>query len=65
MSNEQQLPTGLVTANPLTVRIDPGAPKSVLIMGQVGHAMVVRKDISVCGGGNVQLVDSVLLPYAM
>jgi len=42
------------------------ARSNVLLTGYAGtHAYIVRSDIAVCGGGYVQVVDAVLLPYAM
>ena len=39
----------------------------ILILGPYArlHAIVVRKDLPVCGGGYVQVIDGVVLPHAM
>ena len=42
-----------------------GSGKSVILIGQQGHSVIVRKDITICGGGLMQLTDSALLPYPM
>ena len=67
MHDAQRLDTELA-GTALEVKL-PGDQdySTVLILGPYArmHAMVVRKDIPVCGGGYVQVTDGVILPHPM
>ncbi len=45
----------------------PGERVNILLLGPYNRmsAYIVRKDVPVCGGGFVHILDNVLLPHAM
>ena len=45
----------------------PGVRKPVRVLGVGGAtaANITRKDVAVCGGGYIHVIDSVVLPYAL
>ena len=68
MHDAQRLDT-LLPGTSLEVKLEsPGDfSGNVLILSAYDkqHALVVRKDVPLCGGGFLQVVDTVMLPHAM
>jgi hypothetical protein len=67
MHDAERLDTAL-HGKSLEVKLpSPFDHSNVLILGPYArmHALVVRRDISVCGGGYVHVIDAVLLPHPM